>query len=90
MRYSDNMAAVIRLLELQDRVPCINIQDRLNPVEFYSNSEFQIHKIGPNSLLWHPFSRFSLLIATCCFQMMDGELFGVYKSSLHLGPLNIT
>ena len=90
---------------LEERFPRRKIRDRLNPIEFYDNSEFSHRyrfkkesviylngKVGP--AIKHGSERnfavpplLQLLVAlrfyaTGCFQMVDGDLFGVHKSTV--------
>ena len=92
-------------MELEERVPHRNIRDRLNPMQFYSNSEFlQRYRFTKESVIYlsgrigpaikHRSERnaavpplLQLLVAlrfyaTGCFQMVDGDLFGVHKSTV--------
>ena len=92
-------------LDLEERVLGRKIRDRLNPIEFYDNSEFsQRYRFTKESVIYlnrkvgpaikHGSERncavpllLQLLVAlrfyaTGCFQMVDGDLFGVYKSTV--------
>ena len=90
---------------LEERVPHRKFRDRLNPFEFYDNSEFsQRYRFSKESVIYlngkvgpaikHGSERnfavpplLQLLVAlqfyaTGCFQMVDGDLFGVHKSTV--------
>ena len=99
------MAAYLRWMALEERVPRRKIRDRLNPMEFYENSEFSQRyrftkesviclngKVGPaikhqseRNFAVPPLQQLLIALrfyATGCFQLVDGDLFGVHKSTV--------
>uniref|UniRef100_A0A671MZD7 DDE Tnp4 domain-containing protein n=1 Tax=Sinocyclocheilus anshuiensis TaxID=1608454 RepID=A0A671MZD7_9TELE len=68
----------------QSLVPRRKIRDRLNPVEFYDGDEFsKRYRFSKESVMRLNQTIETLLTALrFCFQMMDGDLFGVHKSTV--------